>query len=742
MASETGREARDGYSLVSYDDGTFGWETDGGRSRAGYRSKGAASTQGKRARAAEVADLASEDPGHAQVDTMLEEIQQRVSAEYLRAYEEAQAKLDDYMDRFRAKDEIHRENVARGVETEADYRGWRRGQILMGNRWQEMVDTLAEDYRNADRVAASIVNGYAPDAYALNHDYATFQVERGSNLDTSYTLYSRATVERLLRDQPDLLPRAKVDGKKDLAWNRKHIASAITQGVLQGEDLRQVSKRVRSVADMDERAAMRTARTAMTSAQNAGRLDAYRRSAAMGIDVRKRWRSTLDGHTRHSHRRLDDEVVGLDEAFSNGLMYPGDPSGAGREVYNCRCTMVPYLPDYPADKVERASRLGDMSYEEWREGRRRPQPAQQGTTHRVVDGSDIVGTWKRRRGDFDFEIEDVLDAQGFDGNPRIVDADEFDEMVRQANGGQGFIAQRSYTGTSKEVADEYRRELYEGRWYVDCSTGGAQYGQGMYCAADYTGKLTDGIKAEMDHYTNIGNSRNPAKSWASFDAGRKKLEIQKALDRMGVSDDDRELVSYALYDAVWPGGLPDVGNIYDLVEEGYDLADKYGGIRKERAYLTRLREESVTHVETLTLDPSARIVTYSQAMAEKNADQAVLANTLKKTRTEQMISEGELGGPDADYVRWKLGLADDRPKSALTYDEEDLNEFVEYVSEDLTGYLSRSDELRELREMNIGSWAAAKGYDAINAEGHGDSGSYTVVLNRTKLIIKRPEGWR
>lgn len=27
------------------------------------------------------------------------------------------------------------------------------------------------------------------------------------------------------------------------------------------------------------------------------------------------------------------------------------------------------------------------------------------------------------------------------------------------------------------------------------------------------------------------------------------------------------------------------------------------------------------------------------------------------------------------------------------------------------------------------------GYDAINAEGHGASGSYTVILNRTKTII-------
>lgn len=45
-------------------------------------------------------------------------------------------------------------------------------------------------------------------------------------------------------------------------------------------------------------------------------------------------------------------------------------------------------------------------------------------------------------------------------------------------------------------------------------------------------------------------------------------------------------------------------------------------------------------------------------------------------------------------------------------------------------------ERPELSDMDDGSFAALLGYDAINAEGHGESGSYTVILNRTKLIIK------
>lgn len=34
-----------------------------------------------------------------------------------------------------------------------------------------------------------------------------------------------------------------------------------------------------------------------------------------------------------------------------------------------------------------------------------------------------------------------------------------------------------------------------------------------------------------------------------------------------------------------------------------------------------------------------------------------------------------------------------------------------------------------------GAVLAELGYDAINARGHGVSGSYTVILNRTKLIL-------
>ncbi len=69
-------------------------------------------------------------------------------------------------------------------------------------------------------------------------------------------------------------------------------------------------------------------------------LDALRRAKEKGADVIKQWDSTLDGNTRESHRQVDGEIREVEEKFSNGLMYPGDPSGPAAEVCNCRCTML------------------------------------------------------------------------------------------------------------------------------------------------------------------------------------------------------------------------------------------------------------------------------------------------------------------------------------------------------------------------------------------------------------------
>lgn len=78
--------------------------------------------------------------------------------------------------------------------------------------------------------------------------------------------------------------------------------------------------------------AIRTARTATTAAQNAGRMDSYHAAEGMGIKLKKEWLATLDGRTHHAHAMLDGQTAETDKPFhvdGYEIMYPGDTSAPG-----------------------------------------------------------------------------------------------------------------------------------------------------------------------------------------------------------------------------------------------------------------------------------------------------------------------------------------------------------------------------------------------------------------------------
>lgn len=87
----------------------------------------------------------------------------------------------------------------------------------------------------------------------------------------------------------------------------------------------------------------------------------------------KTWLATLDGRTRHTHAALDGVSEETDKEFSNGCMYPGDPNGPPKEVYNCRCTLIADVDGVGmsgALRRDRAGLLPDMTYSQWENTKR------------------------------------------------------------------------------------------------------------------------------------------------------------------------------------------------------------------------------------------------------------------------------------------------------------------------------------------------------------------------------------
>ena len=324
--------------------------------------------------------MADFDYGRRYTEDRLADLERDIARLYGRAAEEMRGKLAEHLERFAEKDAAMRKRLAGGEITETDYHHWRLGQMARGERYEAVCKELTRRMTDANRIAMAYVNGMTPEIYALNRNFGAYTIEaQGGDMriGTSFTLMNEEAVRRLIVEQPELLPHYPeeklVDVPRDQRWNRQHITGEITTGILLGESIPDIAKRMENVVGMNRSAAVRNARTAVTGAQNAGALASYEAAEAMGLRMKKRWLATLDGRTRHSHAALDGEIRETDRTFSNGCRYPGDPAGKPEEVYNCRCTMLS-VPDGFEELPERAARdpatgktvlVKNMTYPEW-----------------------------------------------------------------------------------------------------------------------------------------------------------------------------------------------------------------------------------------------------------------------------------------------------------------------------------------------------------------------------------------
>lgn len=309
------------------------------------------------------------DQAHDFAERKIAEFQAEVRETYRQAQADAQEALSRFLKRFEKEDERQREKVKAGELSEADYKSWRKGKILRSRQLSSTLDQVSQAMTEANQVAMAALRGKLPEVYAENANYAAFSICKETGVAVAFDLVDPDTVGHMLTAGAALLPA--VDVAKDVAWNRKLVSSQLTQGVLLGESIPKIARRVQSVTGSNIATATRTARTAVTGAENAGRVSSYELARDMGIKLKKEWVSTLDNRTRHSHRQLDGERIENKESakFSNGCRYPGDPTARYAEICNCRCTVIAAVEGFETDDAERWSKLPKgMTYEEWKAG--------------------------------------------------------------------------------------------------------------------------------------------------------------------------------------------------------------------------------------------------------------------------------------------------------------------------------------------------------------------------------------
>lgn len=303
------------------------------------------------------------DTGHQLTERELGKLQIRIEGVFEECRDDMAKTAEEYWGKLKVREAKMTKLWNNGEITKEQYASWYRAQVGRGKNFEELRDRMAQRVVEASSYSNDIIRGTLPEMYAINRNWAAYQIESITGAD--FALWDEHTVKRLLVEKPDLMPSypimRAIDNEYNLAYCKTQITNVVTSGIIQGHSIDQMATElVRKVAGMEMHSAVRAARTATTSAENAGRLDSYAEAEGMGIKMEKEWMATLDSRTRHSHAILDGEHVPVKDTFSNGCRYPADPRGAAAEVYNCRCTLTAWFPELKAQNDAR------YTYSKWK----------------------------------------------------------------------------------------------------------------------------------------------------------------------------------------------------------------------------------------------------------------------------------------------------------------------------------------------------------------------------------------
>ena len=247
------------------------------------------------------------------------EHEKEVIEELKKMYEEAEKQIDEKIQMLMA-DELTQSKIY-----QIEYQKALKGQIgaildsMNSNNYDSIQDYLKKSYEDGYiGTMYSLKEQGIPLVVPINQEQVVKAIQLDSKL--SGTLYEAMGVNT-----------------NEL---KKSIRNEVSRGISNAYSYQDIARNINNSMGIGLNKSIRIARTEGHRVNQQSTYDAMDKAKKKGANIVKQWDATLDAKTRPSHQRVDGEIRELDETFSNGLRFPGDPQGSAGEVINCRCVLL------------------------------------------------------------------------------------------------------------------------------------------------------------------------------------------------------------------------------------------------------------------------------------------------------------------------------------------------------------------------------------------------------------------
>ncbi len=263
-------------------------------------------------------------------------LNKRLQTIYSEALDKALENQNVFLEKLAKLDEL--EKTLPESWTAEKIQEWKDGYQTEYLRRDNVIQQLANDLAAVGGTASEEIQLMLNDVYGINNKYITDMVE--NTVGISIQPYTSNQINVILQETET--PFTKI-AYNNLGSNKQIVArlgNEMAQATLNGETQKKIIARIRKVTGQSEYQAKRVAQTERVRIQSQARLDTTKLAEEKGVEIQNEWRAKMH-NTRDTHKQANGERRKPGEKFSNGLEYPGDPSGGAKEVINCHCVLIP-----------------------------------------------------------------------------------------------------------------------------------------------------------------------------------------------------------------------------------------------------------------------------------------------------------------------------------------------------------------------------------------------------------------
>lgn len=255
-------------------------------------------------------------------DAKLKALEKQIKATYTKAYQEMKKEASDILAKIEMNPDM---SLAQKMALMTKY-----------DRLNTLSTQLASVAYNANSTAQKMINNEMVNIYDINYN--------GDAERLGFGLVDHTAIKKILKQEEN--PFNMISSLRDKEGIRNQMKGQLMTGLLKGEGINKIARRLKDVSEKSLKDSIRIARTETTRVANGAKMDIGKEGQRLGYEMEKVWIATTDGRVREDHLAMNGVAVDQDDPFilpdGSKMMFPGDISlGAdASQVCNCRCTII------------------------------------------------------------------------------------------------------------------------------------------------------------------------------------------------------------------------------------------------------------------------------------------------------------------------------------------------------------------------------------------------------------------